>query len=169
MNSLKDFIAEDVKNLWTYTSDSPGKGHSNRLMGMSLARNRSICLLLYKYSSEGFLHWGFNFYNNAGSQSPINPFIDTGAGDFFAAGDAFSVYPGEGGEPYESLRLTSFYEGLEDLSAFRLCESLYSREEVIEALEKKIGREILPSTYVNTSEEMLSIREMINGMIKARI
>ena len=169
LNSLRNFIAKDVRGLWTYTSGSPGKDHSNRLLGMSLARNRSICLLLYKYDVEGFLHWGFNFYNNSGSQSTINPYLDTSAGDFFAAGDSFSVYPGDDGEPYESLRIVSFYEGIEDISAFRLCESLYSREEVIEALENKLGREILPSTYVNTSEEMLSIREMINEMIKAKI
>jgi hypothetical protein len=169
LDSLKDFIDLGVEGLWTYTSSSPGAGYSNRLLAMSLARNRSICLLLYKYNIEGFLHWGYNFYNNAGSSDCINPFLETGGGDYWPAGDPFSVYPGQGGEPYESLRLVSFYEGLCDLSAMRLCEKLYSREEVLAAIESIIGGEIKTSTYLNTAKEMHRVREAINEMIKKKV
>lgn len=169
LDRLKDFTDARVKGLWTYTSGSPGAGYSNRLLGMSLARNRSICLLLYKYDIEGFLHWGYNFYNNAGSGDHINPFLDTSGGNYWAAGDPFSVYPGPHGEPYESLRLVSFYEGLCDLRAMRLCESLYSRGEVISALESALGKEILQNTYLNTATEMHRIREIINEMIKKKV
>jgi len=168
ISHLEDFINGKVEGLWAYTSGSPGTGYSNRLIGMTLSRNRSICLPLYKYNIEGFLHWGYNFYNNSGSSDRINPFLDNSSGDYFPAGDAFSVYPGVGGEPIESLRLVSFFEGIEDISAFRLCEKLYSREEVISALEEALGGEIKPNTYLNDSADMHRIREMINKMIKER-
>jgi hypothetical protein len=51
----------------------------------------------------------------------------------------------------------------------KLCESLYSREEVIAAIEEKIGGEIRANTYVNTAAPLIEIREMINSMIKSKI
>ncbi len=77
LHHLEDFADNGVKNLWTYNCCAPDGGYSNRFLGMTLARNRSISLLLYKYDIEGFLHWGYNFYNNSGSANCINPFIDT--------------------------------------------------------------------------------------------
>ena len=169
MNFLDEFLAHGVKGLWTYNCLVPDHGYSNRFLAMTLARNRSISLMLYKYRIEGFLHWGYNFYNNSGSADCINPFVDTSSGDIFPSGDAFSVYPGDGGEPLESMRLLTFHEAIEDLSAFRLCEELYSREEVIAVLEDEIGGEIKPSTYLNTPERMHALRERINRMIKVKL
>ncbi len=169
LDHLREFIDHGVEGLWTYNCLAPDHGYSNRFLAMTLARNRSISLLLYKFRIEGFLHWGYNFYNNSGSADCINPFLDTSSGDMFPSGDAFSVYPGDGGEPLESMRLLTFHEALQDLSAFRLCEELYSREEVIAALEDEIGGEIKPTTYLNTSDRMHSLRERINAMIKAKI
>ena len=169
LDHLKEFIDHGVEGLWTYNCLAPDHGYSNRFLAMTLARNRSISLLLYKFRIEGFLHWGYNFYNNSGSADCINPFLDTSSGDIFPSGDAFSVYPGDGGEPLESMRLLTFHEALQDLSAFRLCEELYSREEVIAALEDELGGEIKPTTYLNTSDRMHSLRERINRMIKAKL
>ena len=169
INRIESFIGKGVEDLWTYTCCAPASGYSNRFIPMSLSRNRSLSLMLYKYDIKGFLHWGYNFYNNTGSAKSINPFIDCTSGGGFPAGDAFSVYPGEDGEPLESMRLVSFRQGLDDLRAFRLCEKLYSRDEVIEALESEIGGEIVPSTYINDSDKMTALRERINQMIKAKL
>ena len=169
LHHLEEFTSHDVKGLWTYNCCAPDGGYSNRFLNMSLARNRSICLLLYKYDIEGFLHWGYNFYNNSGSSDFINPFIDTSAGDVFPSGDPFSVYPADNGDALESMRLVTFNEAIQDLRAFKLCESLYSREEVIGTLEEKIGKEIRANTYINSSAPFHEIREMINSMIKAKV
>ncbi len=67
------------------------------------------------------------------------------------------------------MRLVTFNEAIQDLRAFKLCESLYSREEVIAALEEKLGKEIRANTYINTSTPLLEIREAINRMIKERL
>ncbi len=169
LNFLGDFLDHGVEGLWAYNCCGPDHGYSNRFLAMTLARNRSICLLLYKFRIEGFLHWGYNFYNNSSSGNHINPFLDTGAGDNFPSGDPFSVYPGEGGEPWESMRLLTFHEALQDLSAFHLCESLYSRDEVVAVLEEEIGAAIAPTTYLNDAARMQAVRERINAMIRARV
>ena len=169
LNHLEDFADHGVKGLWTYNCCAPDGGYSNRFLSMTLARNRSICLLLYKYDIEGFLHWGYNFYNNSGSSDCINPFMDTSSGDIFPSGDPFSVYPADNGEAIESMRLVGFNEAIQDLGAMRLCEELYSREEVIAALENELGKEIKANTYINSASGMHKMRELINSMIKAKI
>ena len=169
LDHLHEFIEHDVKGLWTYNCCAPDRFYSNRFLAMTLSRNRSISLLLYKFNIEGFLHWGYNFYNNSGSADCINPFLDTSSGDMFPSGDPFSVYPGDGGEPLESMRLLSFHEALQDLSAYALCEELYSRDEVIAALEDEIGGEIKTTTYINAAAPMQRLRERINAMIKNRL
>lgn len=169
LHHLDEFLVHDVKGLWAYNCCAPASGYSNRFLAMSLARNRSIALMLYKYDIEGFLHWGYNFYNNSGSSDCINPFLETDSGGIFPSGDAFSVYPADNGEALESMRLVTFAEALTDIEVFRLCESLYSRDEVIRVLEEEIGGEIVPSTYVNSAQKYQAIRDRINEMIKARI
>ena len=169
LDHLQEFIDHNVEGLWTYNCLVPDHGYSNRFLSLTLPRNRSISLLLYKFRIEGFLHWGYNFYNNAGSADGINPFLDTASGGMFPSGDAFSVYPGAGGRPFESLRLVTFHEALEDLAAYELCESLYSRAEVIAALEEELGDEIRTNTYLNTVADMHRVRERINRMIAKRV
>ena len=169
LDHLHEFIEHGVKGLFTYNCCAPDRFYSNRFLAMTLSRNRSISLLLYKFEIAGFLHWGYNFYNNSGSADCINPFLDTSSGDMFPSGDPFSVYPGDGGEPLESMRLLTFHEALQDLSAYELCESLYSREEVISVLEEEIGGEIKTTTYINDAAPMQKLRERINAMIKAKI
>jgi hypothetical protein len=149
LDHLHEFIEHGVKGLWTYNCCAPDHGYSNRFLAMTLSRNRSIALLLYRFNIEGFLHWGYNFYYNSGSADCVNPFLDTSSGNMFPSGDPFSVYPGEGGEPLESMRLLTFHEALQDVAALKLCEALYSRDEVIAALEEMLGDEIKTTTYVN--------------------
>ncbi|MBO7273969.1 MAG: DUF4091 domain-containing protein, partial [Clostridia bacterium] len=87
---IAPFIEEGVPVLWTYYCCAQEKGVSNRFIAMPLWRTRSIGLQLYKFNIVGFLHWGYNFYNNSLSRNPINPYLDTCAGYSFPAGDAFS-------------------------------------------------------------------------------
>lgn len=70
---------------------------------MPSARNRIMGVLMYLYRIEGFLHWGYNFYNSMFSIEHIDPFFDTHAGFAFPSGDPFLVYPGADGEPWSSI------------------------------------------------------------------
>ena len=90
---------------WTYYCVGQGYKVSNRFITMPGWRTRILGVQLYKYRMEGFLHWGFNFYNTQYSLRPVDPYRENDADDAFPAGDAFIVYPGENGEEVESMRL----------------------------------------------------------------
>ncbi len=168
-NHVQDFIDAGVPNLWTYYCISQWNGVSNRYHSMPGWRNRSIGMQLYKFNIIGFLHWGYNFYNNQFSNAPINPYLETSSGHGFAGGDAYSVYPGNNGECLESMRLKVFHEALQDIKAMKLCEKLYSHEEVVSAIEEVFGREVRFEDCARRASEILAIRERINEMIKAKV
>ena len=167
-NHIDDFIEAGVEGLWTYYCISQWKGVSNRYHSMPACRNRSIGMQIYKYNIVGFLHWGYNFYNNQFSDSPINPYLETSSGNGFAAGDAYSVYPGIDGECLESMRIKVFHEALQDIKAMKLCEKLYTHEEVVAAIEEVFGRAVRFNDCAHKASEILAIREKINLMIKAK-
>ncbi|MBR4450517.1 MAG: DUF4091 domain-containing protein, partial [Clostridia bacterium] len=129
----------------------------NRFIAMPSARNRILGFLLWKYDLDGFLQWGYNFYNTQYSVEKINPYEVTDAGGFFPSGDSFVVYPGKDGEALCSLRLKVFYEGLQDMRALRLLESLAGREKALE-----ITGGITFEDYPRDPEYILAAREKIN-------
>lgn len=113
----------EVPERWCYYSGACSIKTSNRFFSMRLARTRSIGIQLFKYRMDGFLHWGYNFYNSCGSFRHVNPYqisdcSNEGAAPEFKAfpsGDAFLVYPGPRGIPEESIRLLALEAGLNDL------------------------------------------------------
>lgn len=161
---IDDFIKNNAKNLWGYYCVCENYDVSNRFIAMPSYRNRIIGTQLYKYGIEGFLHWGYNFYYNQFSHDAINPFLNTDADYFSSAGDAFSVYPGENGKPLESVRLLVFYDAIQDMRAFKLCENLYGKEYVIKLLEEEI-EPLTFKCYPHNPEYLLSVREKINRAI----
>lgn len=160
---IHTFIEHDVKHLWTYYCVQQGKEVSNRFMDMPSYRNRILGYQLYKYKIEGFLHWGFNFWFKQYSLGVLNPYYDTATGGSYPSGDAFVVYPlDEDGEVVCSLRLYVFHEGMQDMRALQLLESLSDRETVVELLRDIDGFK----RYPRNSRYILEIREVINQRIK---
>ena len=167
-SSAPSFIERGVPNLWVYYACNEVVDYSNCYVAMPYYRTRSLGMQLYKFDIKGFLHWGYNYYNNRCSGDAINPFIDLGGEDWVPAGDTFMVYPDQDGTPLESTRLLSLEEAFQDLRAFKLCEKLYSRERVISEIEGILGEEITFRRCAHSTEEMLKIRERINELIKER-
>ena len=165
-NHIQPFLDAGVKDLWTYYCVSQPLLVSNRYISMPSWRNRSIGMQIYKYNVKGFLHWGYNFYNNQYSGDPINPFYETCADFVFPAGDAYLVYPENDGTALESIRMAVFYEALQDIKAMKLAESLTSHETVVEAIEKAFGQNITFDTCTKNADTMLAIREAVNAIIK---
>ena len=124
---------------------------------------------MYKHNIHGFLQWGYNFYNNQFSGDPINPYYEQSADYAFQGGDAFSVYPAMDGTALESPRLAVFYEGLQDIKAMKLAESLTSHDEVVKAMEDAFGRSIEFNACAKSSYELLRVREAVNSIIKKAI
>lgn len=163
-NHLKDFIENDVPNLWTYYCCSQYREVSNRFMAMPSMRNRILGIQLYKYNIEGFLHWGYNFYNSRYSLESINPYVVTDSNLGFPSGDAFLVYPTEDGVT-ESIRLIVLNEAMQDLRAMRLLEKLTSRDYVLNLISKSWDFEITFDHFPKQSEYILNLRKTINEKI----
>ncbi|MBQ9773701.1 MAG: DUF4091 domain-containing protein [Clostridia bacterium] len=168
-NHIEPFIEAQVPGLWTYYCCSQHKDVSNRFIAMPLWRTRCIGMQFYKYDIVGFLHWGYNHYNNWLSVDPTNPYLNTDGSFWVPAGDAFSVYPAQDGTALESIRLLSFYEGLQDARAMRLAAEYCGKDAVIAAMEKIFGEEIRFDRCVRDGATMLAIRACVNDMIKQAI
>lgn len=161
-NHLEDFLEAKVPGLWTYYCVSQWDQVSNRFMAMPSARTRILGWQLYTERIEGFLHWGFNFYNSQFSLSKINPFIDTGSGKMFPAGDAFIVYPGDEGEPWESLRMVLMGDTMEDLAALQALDLKFGEGTGDQFLLEELGSRMTMKVYPRDSHTLLELRQKLN-------
>lgn len=162
-----DLFRSEVKNFWTYhCCGQVDKFLPNRMFSQPSQRNRILGVLLYKYDAKGFLQWGHNFWYSQYSKYPIDPFKVTDAGNAFPSGDAFVVYPGENGEPLNSLRHLVFYDAVQDLRALKLLESLTSRKYVLEFIEKGLDVPLTFQTYPHEQQWLLDLRERVNNEIE---
>ena len=109
--------------LWLYYCVAQDTDVANRFISQPSTRSRIIGAQLFLTGAQGFLQWGFNFYNSFHSTRLIDPFKDTCAGNGFPGGDPFLVYPGPDGEVYESIRFKVFADAMNDLRAMELLRS----------------------------------------------
>ena len=165
-NHIEPFLKDRPEKLWAYYCTGQYEKVSNRFIVMQGSRTRILGLQLYKYEIAGFLQWGYNFYNSQYSLSPVNPYACTDADGAFPSGDAFLVYPGEGGVPEESIRLMMMSEAMNDLAAMKLLEELAGREAVLKCLNEEMVGEITFSEYPSDVDYVLKVRECVNMKIK---
>lgn len=165
---IEPFIENKVPDLWAYYCCVQCTDVSNRFISMPSYRNRIIGTQLYKYDIVGFLHWGYNYYNNQFSYAKLNPFMSTDGEYFAPSGDTFSVYPGPDKKPWESYRLLVFYDALQDIRAFKLCEELYGKDYVMDLIEKDI-EPITFKKYPHSADYLLDLREKVNKAIKEKL
>ncbi len=145
-DQLQTFVDQGVTGLWTYYCTVQAIDVPNRFIAMPSARNRILGALLYQYGIEGFLHWGFNFYNAQRSVRQIDPFRVTDADGAFPSGDPFLVYPGPDGAPWESIRGEVLKDAWQDLRLLRLYESRFGRARTLDLL-RQTGGDITFSRY----------------------
>lgn len=165
---IGSFLEKEIDELWTYYACNQVIGYSNCYLSMPSWRTRSLGMQLYKFKVKGFLHWGFNYYNNRASGDAINPYLDLGGEDWVNAGDTFVVYPDTDGMPLESIRMMTLEEAMQDIRAMELCEKYYSHEEVVAAMEEELGEPITFERCAHSESEMLRVRERINRMIAVK-
>lgn len=152
------FLENKVENLFAYyCCAESGDFLSNRYMSYTSLRNRVLGIQLYLNQINGFLHWGYNFYNTALSDEAIDPYLITDGGGGFQSGDAFIVYPGEKGA-YDSIRHEVFYDGLQDMRLFYTLEEKIGRE-AVEALLHKFGYEKGFRSYPHSEKSLLAVRQ----------
>lgn len=162
---IQPFIDAEVSNLWAYYCCGECVNVSNRFISMPSARNRIIGIQLFRYAIQGFLHWGYNFYNNQYSIAPIDPYRTTD-GEFFApSGDTFSVYPAPDGTAYETIHIAVFTQALRDLRALEALAEKIGRDAVYKLIDDRAGKLITFAEYPKNDEFILELREEINKLL----
>lgn len=166
---LEPFLEAGVERLWVYYCCVQGLKVSNRFMAMPSSRNRILGVQLYLYRIEGFLHWGYNFYNSQHSVAPVNPYLTTDSGGGFPSGDPFVVYPSADGTAFDSLRFMVLSEALYDLRALEKLEELAGREFTEHLIHEGVDEPITFKHYPKDAEYLLHLREKVNQAIDERM
>ena len=162
-NDIESFIEKGFPHPWTYYCCGQGGKLSNRFFGMPLSTTRIIGFQLFKYGIEGFLQWGFNFYNSQYSLRSIDPFAVTDADSAFPSGDSFTVYPVKSGA-IESVRSEVFFQALQDMRALTLLCDRIGKKRTIAAVEADFGI-ITFFDYPRGTEKMLNLRKSVNNYL----
>lgn len=139
VDHIQPFLDAQVPNLWAYYCTCQAVDVPNRFIAMPSARNRILGTLLYVYRIEGFLHWGFNFYNSQCSRTHIDPLRVTDAGEVFPSGDPFLVYPAPDGSAWDSIRTEMLNDAMQDLRLLQLAEKKIGRERTLELVLQAAG------------------------------
>ena len=156
-------LFDDVKFKMLYYCVGMGTNYlTNRYFTMPLERTAILGMQLYERGVQGFLHWGFNFYNTQYSLKAINPYEVTDAGGKFLSGDSFVVYPKEDGVNY-SIRYFALMRGFEDYRLLKTVEGKYSREKVLEILHS-YGLQGL-NDYPRSVEKYEELRDKIYSLL----
>ena len=139
------------------------KNLSNRFISLPGLRTRILGLQCYMHNVAGFLHWGYNFWNNANSRTAVNPWLINDAVGAYPAGDAFVVYPGENG-PLDSLRLEILSDGWQDYRIAMLAER-YAGKVTIQTLLEEAGMKDF-DIYPHEAKKYIKIREKLLDIIR---
>lgn len=161
---IEAFVDAGIKGLWAYYCTGQSVDVSNRFVAMPSARNRALGVQLYLYDIEGFLQWGFNFYNSFLSYYHVNPYLTTDS-NAFQSGDPFMVYPGADGKPEESIHLMVFAQALTDLRALKTLERMTGRMYVDNIINENAKDKITFKRYPRDDEYYLNLRNRVNREI----
>ncbi|MEG1887584.1 MAG: DUF4091 domain-containing protein, partial [Oscillospiraceae bacterium] len=148
IDHMKPFLEADIEKRWTYFCCSQYLNVPNRFFSLPSYRNRILGMQLYKYNMDGFLHWGYNFYNTRFSLAALNPYEITDAAGGFPSGDSFLVYPTEDGAT-PSIRLFVTNEAMQDVRALKLLEKLKGRDFVLDLIGMSIAIPALRQFVMN--------------------
>ncbi len=164
-NYIEPFLEKRPPVLWSYYCCGQTMEVPNRFISMPSWRNRIYGVLLYWLKIDGFLHWGFNFYNSILSRKKIDPYESVDADGGFPAGDPFLVYPGRDGFPEESIRIMVQDEAINDYRALYALEGRIGREKVMELIRQEAGMDLSFRQYPKGEEFLLRLREKVNGLL----
>ena len=153
-------------HIWAYyTGAAVADGMSNRIIQMPPERNRSLGYQLWYNRIEGFLHWGYNFWYGELCFGQIEPFL-TPCGGYPNAGTSYCVYPARDGTAWQSVRQKVFAEGLTDMRALALLESLAGRRVCEDLVERHFGKADFYSS-AESPESFLAFRSELSGALRA--
>lgn len=139
--------------VWFYTCCYPHGEYPNRFIEQPSLKVRMLFWMAHKYKADGYLHWGFNYWNE-------DPFVETvlpGTGTTLPAGDSWLIYPGKR-KMLRSIRFEQHRDGIEDLTLLQMLaeKSPETADALTDALITNwwvyVGS---PDTYRQTRRELL--------------
>lgn len=158
---IQPFLDAGVPGLWVYYCCCQGVDVPNRFYAMPSQRNRIMGVLMYLHRIKGFLHWGYNFYYTQFSRRLADPYRMTHADYAFPSGDAYLVYPGEGGMPLTSIRAEVQSEALADIRILDTLEQKKGRKEAEKIIYGEKEEEFTFRNYPHSAEYLLTLREKL--------
>lgn len=105
------------EEVWFYTCCYPRGEYPNRFIEQPLIKGRVMAWMAFKYKADGYLHWGFNYWN----EDPYSETSVPGAGTVLPGGDSWLIYPGVR-RMYRSIRYEEYRDGIEDLTLLQMLE-----------------------------------------------
>lgn len=167
-SAIEPFIG-NCDHLWCYyTGAQFTDGLSNRLLNLPLHRNRILGLQMYRYDIQGFLNWGYNYAYDVLSHGWDDLFTHPSVFDRDPGG-SFVVYPGRDGTAIPSIRLKVFADGINDMRALRLLESLTDRQSVCDLLDRLFGGRLTFRTVTASAEDYRRVRTAIFDAIEQNL
>ena len=163
------FLANRPEDLWLYYCCSQQQFLANRTMAMPMNRVRILGTQLYYYGADGFLHWGFNFYNSQFSIRHVDPYAVTDCDACYPSGDAFVVYPGADGQPEASIRYMAMRQADHDMRALQLLESFIGREQVEALIMEDTDGSFTLTHYPRNSVYLPNLRAKVNAEIEKHL
>ncbi len=158
---LEPFLNANIEGLWAYYCGGGKGGVSDRSISMPTARTRMLGVQLYYYNIEGFLHWGYNFYNCCRSYTVLDPYGYPDGGFFTPSGDCFLVYPGNDGTAWESMRLNALREAVDDMRGLSLYEARFGRAATEKLIMEGVEGEFTFTSYPTDPNYLPNLREKI--------
>lgn len=139
--------------VWFYTCCYPHGEYPNRFIEQPSLKVRMLFWMAHKYKADGYLHWGFNFWN----EDPFAETVIPGTGTTLPAGDSWIIYPGKR-KMLRSIRFEQHRDGIEDLTLLQMLSE--KSPEMADALTDAlitnwwvyVGN---PDTYRQTRRELL--------------
>lgn len=141
------------EEVWMYTCVYPQGEYANRFLELPLIKTRLLHWINFKYNATGYLHWGFNYWNQV--DDPYKTLISPEW--FLPAGDPWIVYPGTNGL-IDSIRYETLRDGVADY------ELLFKLRDKNPALAQKIADKHIqsftqydtdPATFRKSRRELL--------------
>lgn len=166
LDHIQPFIEKRPPRLWGYYCTGQYLDVSNRFIVQPGYRTRILGTQMYKFQLDGFLHWGYNFYNSQYSIAPIDPYRCTDAAGAFPSGDPFLVYPGADGCPEESIRMMLMDEAMNDLRAMKYLEDLAGRDTVMACIEPEGEEKVEFKTYPRRLSYLVEVRRRIHQAVR---
>ncbi len=161
VNRADDFENAGAQFMLYYTCGTYTRFGTNRLISNTSARTRVLGLIMYRYNALGFLHWGYNYYNDRLTSGVFEPKTDP-CGYKLLPGCSYLAYPTKDGV-LPSMREKYMREAMDDFRRLKTLEDLIGRKAVMDICYKYF--DTIDCRLIPEGDSIARLMEEINTLI----